>query len=449
MMRYLQVLLSVSLLITGCKDPQDTVSQELDIELTNAIISTNQSLESFILPESKDFSNIPQDPSNPLTIDKIELGKMLFYETMFSLNTKSEKGRGTISCATCHIPEAGFSAGIKQAIGEGGLGIGVKGEGRFVDPDYITDSVDFQPVKSSPIVNIAYQKNMLWNGSLGATGVNEGTNNLWGASGGVRFNHLGFEGVETQVFAAFNAHGSKISEELIINSPYKALFDKAYPDKPEDSRYTLVNYSLAIAAYERTVLTNKSPFQKWLSGEKGAMTDNQKSGAIVFFGNAKCVNCHYGPSLNEMNFYSRGMNNLQGSGVVLLDTGAVNLNIVAFQGRGGFTKVADDYYKFKVPQLYNLKDHAAFGHGSSFTTIESVLEYINKGEKQNMDLDDKYLSDDFKPLNLTDNEISLLVDFVTNGLYDNDLSRYVPEVLPTGNCFPNADEISKSQLGCD
>ncbi len=446
-MRYF--LFFIFLVVTSCKTPEETLNQELDIALIDAIEITNHTLESFVLPESYDFSNIPQDPKNPLTTAKVKLGEMLFFETMFSLNTKSVKGRGTVSCATCHLPEAGFSAGIKQGIGEGGLGIGIKGEGRIIDPAYSIDSIDVQPVKSPTIVNVAYQKNMLWNGALGATGVNLGTNNLWGAGSGVKFNHLGFEGIETQAIASFETHRFKISREMIINSPYKALFDDAFAEKPEDIRYTVINYCLAIAAYERVVLTNKSPFQKWLKGEKGAMTNNQKKGALVFFGKAKCVNCHFGPSLSEMEFYSKGMNDLQGADVVLIDTGAVNLNIVAFQGRGGFTKKAEDYYKFKVPQLYNLKNHVTFGHGSSFVSIESIIKYINIGKKQNLTLDDSFLSEDFIPLYLSEEEIGSLVDFLSNGLYDDDLLRYAPKNLPTFNCFPNADQLSKSELGCD
>ena len=79
---------------------------------------------------------------------------------------------------------------------------------------------------------------------------------------------------------------------------------------------------LAVAAYERTVLANQAPFQAWLRGNTGALTDRQKAGATVFFGKAGCVSCHTGPALNSMAFHAIGMNDLDDGPALIQDAAA-------------------------------------------------------------------------------------------------------------------------------
>ena len=118
-------------------------------------------------------------------------------------------------------------------------------------------------------------------------------------------------------------------------------------------------------------------------------------------------------------------------------------------GRGMFTGKEEDMRKFKVPQLYNIKDYAVFFHGSSKTTIEDVLRFKMKAVSENPFVDDSDLSPKFRPLELTPLEINRLKDFLENGLYDPEPLRYLPESVLSGNCIPNNDEMSRSQLGCN
>ena len=119
------------------------------------------------------------------------------------------------------------------------------------------------------------------------------------------------------------------------------------------------------------------------------------------------------------------------------------------KGRGGFTQNSDDDFKFKTPQLYNLIDVDFYGHGGSFQTIREVVEYKNNGIAENSTVPVDKLSPEFTPLNLTEEQINSLVLFIETSLYDDNLNRYVPESLPTGNCFPNADSPSADYLGCN
>lgn len=84
------------------------------------------------MPESTDFADIPnQDPTNKVTAAKVELGKMLFFETGIGINSLNPDLRETYSCSTCHIPEKSFTPGRFQGIADGGMGFGHLGEGRL------------------------------------------------------------------------------------------------------------------------------------------------------------------------------------------------------------------------------------------------------------------------------------------------------------------------------
>lgn len=387
---------------------------------------------------------IPQDPNNLLTTSKVYLGKMLFHETGFATNANHADGIETYSCASCHHSNAGFQAGKRQGIGDGGIGFGFQGESRGIHQSYSSETVDVQPIKSPTALNTAYQKVMLWNGQFGATGMNEGTESQWTTGTPKESNFLGFEGLETQAIAGLTVHRMEITESLINSLGYKEYFDSAFSEISVDERYTLKNSGLAIAAYERTLLANKSPFQEWLNGDLKAMTDDEKRGAILFFDKANCYQCHNGPSLASMQFSAIGMDDLQGGDIL----GAA-LDEATRKGRGGFTQNSTDDYKFKVPQLYNLKSNGSYGHGASFNSIKEVIEYKNLAIKQNANITNDVLDYNFSPLGLTEMEINHLTLFIENGLHDNYLDRYVPENVMSGNCFPNNDSESQHDLGCN
>ncbi len=118
-------------------------------------------------------------------------------------------------------------------------------------------------------------------------------------------------------------------------------------------------------------------------------------------------------------------------------------------GRASFTGQPEDNYKFKVPTIYNLKDNAFYGHGGSFRTIRELVEYKNDGVKENAAVPDGQLAEQFGAISLTETEITQLVDFIKNALYDPNLIRYVPSEVPSGNCIPNNDPQSRIDLGCD
>ncbi len=443
------LIISLVILQIGCqKDETDSIGKELDQELETLLTTASDGIGKsfFLLPESDNLSAIPSDPKNPLTAEKVALGRNLFHETGISQNPMQDIGEGTYSCASCHFASAGFQAGRFQGLGEGGIGFGVNGEGRSRNMLYQEDMLDCQPLKSPSAMNGAYQTNMLWNGMFGATGVNIDTEALWTLGTPKETNHLGYEGLETQAIAGLKVHRMKLDKETIESLGYKDMFDAAFPDIPEEDRYSRENAGLAIGAFERTILSNEAPFQEWLKGNSNALSNNDKRGAILFFGDAECSKCHTGPALSEMEFYALGMNDMYECPEELFK---IDPDAGDHLGRGGFTGEQEDMYKFKVPQMYNLSDSPFYGHGNSFRSIRQVLEYKNLAVPERDDVSASQLSEDFHPLNLTETEINYLVEFIEQGLRDPNLKRYEPDALPSGNCFPNNDALSKYDLGCD
>ncbi len=443
--KILVTMLGGLLVFSACKKDN---GPNLDELLTEAleIASQTGNLDFFLQPASNDYAAIPQDPNNPITADKVLLGSMLYHETALAMNPMHDQGEGTYSCASCHFASAGFQANRHQAIADGGSGFGANGEGRVPHSDYDFSEMDVQPIRTPSAMLGAYQECLLWNGQFGATGPNVGTSAQWTPGTPKETNNLGYEGLEIQAIAGLDVHRMVIDKDWLEIRNYKTLFDDAFPEISEPERYTREYAGLAIAAYERTLMPNQAPWQRWLAGNKKAMSDDQKRGAIVFFEKANCVSCHTGPALNSMAFYALGMSDLFENQEA---TYGADADSDANLGRYSFTQVDADKYKFKVPQLYNLVDSKFFGHGASFTSIRDVLEYKNAAQKENTVVPDSQLSPEFVPLELTSEEIDDLTTFLAEALRDPNLERYEPLGILSGNCFPNNDAQSRVDLGCE
>lgn len=444
MKKYILAVFGLSLLLHACSS--DELKNPLDTELKKAIerASPTGSMSHFILPQSTDYENIPSDPSNPLSDLKVELGRMLFFETGLALEPIFEEARGTYSCSTCHIPEAGFMPGRAQGIADGGAGFGFNGEGRTKLFFYDIDEPDVQGARALSVLNVAFTPNTTWSGQFGANDVNEGTEDVW--EGFTEINHLGLMGLESQVIEGFELHRMVINEAVIDTLGYKPYFDACFGSYPESERYEPLTASFAISAYLRSLTTSHAPFQDWLKGNDYAMTDEEKEGALLFFGKAGCFKCHNGTALNNPNrFFAIGVKDLYETGLAI-NTGIDDTRNL---GRGGFTKKEEDMYKFKVPQLYNMKGTPFFFHGSSKRSLREVVEYFNEAQPENNFVPSSQIAPQFRPLDMTEEEIDRLTLFLEHSLYDHDFERFVPAGVLSGNCFPNNDELSREDLGCN
>lgn len=428
--------------------PPDT-SRLVDLMAT---ASPTNSLDFYLLPDSDDFEAIPQDPLNPLSMERVQIGKLIFHDPAFATEGVALRAK-TWSCASCHHARAGFKSGLVQGLGEGGEGFGEKGEMRaWHDPTVGTQDADVQPVTSPTVLNVAYQDVMLWNGALGNASngiINVGVDpeRLLTPGTPKAANAEGLSGIETQAIAGTGVHRILgFPPELEGTEYYQRLLDAF----PEYSREELNKSShRAIAAFERTVLANQAPFQLWLRGDEYAMSESEIAGAEVFFGDGGCVACHQGPALSspvgataDQVFFAVGFADLDVNDII----GEVAAGVR--KGRGGLTGNSDDDYKFKVPQLYNLSDINVFGHGGSFSSVREVVEYKNAAVPQN-EAAASNLDYRFRALDLTEQQINDLVTFLEVSLRDPDLMRYEPESVPSGLCVINNDPTSRVDLGCD
>ncbi|NNE71155.1 MAG: cytochrome-c peroxidase [Rhodothermales bacterium] len=427
------LLLVLALLLgAGCSAApvEEAPSEDLDQVLTDLMTRNGQRrLSAFRQPDSGDFAAIPQFAGNPLTPEKVRLGQLLFHEPALATRPVVADNAGTYSCATCHHAAAGFQAGQPRSIGEGGIGWGVRGEARRPGP-----SADAPGLRSPSVLNVAFQDVLSWNGQNGALGQNLNTDAHWVEGTPSEVNARGYDGVEAQAVAALTTHRmSNFYDDSVIltNETYRDLWNQVYPHEQNINRDAL---GFVLAAYERTLFPNRAPFQRWIRGEFSAMTDAEKRGAIVFFGESGCETCHTGPGLSGPGFYALGMPDMPGGESPAL-------------GRGGFLDDPSMYRTFKVPQLYNMEDSPFLGHGGTFPSVESVVRYYNDGIPA-VPLPEGVLEGRFRPLNLTEEEVQDLTAFLRDALRDPELDRYAPDALPTGNCFPAADAAARRDLGC-
>ncbi|MCU0347352.1 MAG: hypothetical protein MUC59_10430 [Saprospiraceae bacterium] len=445
--------IAITLLVVGatialsCK--KDKVTTDLDQELTTSLTASSPtgSLGHYIMPASDDYANLPnQDAKNPVTAAKAELGKLLFFETGLGVHPKYAVSKETYSCSSCHVPSMSFTAGRFQGVADGAIGFGDHGEARVKNPAYGGSEVDAQGARPLPTINLTYVTNALWAGGFGSFGTNVGTEDVWNQDTLLAINHKGFEGLEANNQRALVVHRQFMDRQIADSLGYKSMFDEAFPEIPENERYTIKTTAFAIAAYFRTILTNQAPFQNWLKGDEAAMTEQQKRGAVLFFTKAGCYNCHNSASLNAMRYEAIGVNNLFQSPYDVFRTDVYDLRNF---GRGGFTKREEDMFKYKVPQLYNLKHVGFYFHGASKTSLRQVVEYFNAGVPENTTVPASQISSKFRPLGLTEDEMDDLTEFLENGLYDVNIERYAPNAVMSGYCFPNNDPQSKRDMGCE
>ncbi|MDX1686229.1 MAG: cytochrome c peroxidase, partial [Saprospiraceae bacterium] len=299
------LIVTIAMLWSCTENIYNTV--DIDEELFERIerASKTGSVDYYILADPEDYTNLPnQDPHNPITREKVELGQLLFFEPGLAQNPVEDNCYETYSCSSCHVPAAGFLPGRMQGIADGAIGFGHNGSRRVMQFGYSEDELDAQGTRPMTVMNVAYMTNTLWSGLFGAKHVNDGTEASW--TGLAEVNHTGYIGLEAQNIEGFDLHRLEINDRVLDEFGYREMFDKAFPEYPEDKRYTPETASFAMGAFLRTILTTEAPFQEYLKGNTEALSYAEKQGALLFFGKARCFGCHSGPSFSNMEFHALG-----------------------------------------------------------------------------------------------------------------------------------------------
>ncbi len=291
---------------------------------------------------SIDLASLPEAP----TPAKVRLGRWLFYDTRLSSD-------GTIACATCHKPEHAFSEPTPHSTGVRGQQGGRKA------PSFINEAKTLYP-------------NFFWDGradSLEAQALGPVANPI----------EMG------------NTHEAMIATLSKIPG-YKPYFKEAFGTEEISGP----RVAQAIASYERTRMSGNSPVDKWrVNRDEAAVSDQVKQGYELFFGKAKCNQCHLGDSYTDSNFHNLGVGYDAKS------------RTFADEGRVAISKKVEETGAFKTPGLREVTKHAPYMHDGSVATLKEVVELYNRGGEKNPYLDPK-----MSPLKLTGAEVDALVAFM-------------------------------------
>ncbi len=262
---------------------------------------------------------VPRD--NPLTVEKVELGKQLYFDPRLSRDN-------TISCASCHDPEKGWSNGERFATGVRGQVGG----------------------RSAPtVVNSGYQRLQFWDGR--ATEVE-------GQALGPIQNPIEMDLTLEEVVAKLN----KIDG-------YREQFQTVF-----GTDVTAEGIAKAIGAFERTIVSGNAPYDRFKAGQTDALSASAQRGMKLFFGKAHCSACHSGPLFTDGGFHNIGIG---------MDAKEPDV------GRQAVSGLLGDRGAFKTPSLRDIARTAPYMHDGSLPTLEAVVDYYSKGGIANPQLDEE------------------------------------------------------------
>jgi cytochrome c peroxidase len=302
-------------------------------------------------------------PGNPPSSAKIRLGKELYFDTRLSAD-------GTVSCATCHNPALGWSD-------EGPTSKGIHGQlgGR----------------RAPPVSNAAYSPLQFWDGR---------SPSLEDQAKGPIQNPIEMG----------NTHQAMIQTVSAI-SVYQAEFKAVFGEGP----ITVDQVAEAIAAFERTVVTTDSRFDRYARGDHGSLNALEKEGLEIFNGKGHCTACHWGPYFSDGRFHNLG--------VPAKDPKNSD------KGRYVVTNDPRDMGAFKTPTVRDAARRAPYLHDGSEKTLESLIEFYDRGGGKDPNLDPLMV-----PLGLSKHEKAALVAFIKSLDSLNpevaDVKPVVPRDLP-------------------
>jgi len=260
--------------------------------------------------------NIAPHPAGvPFSANKAELGKMLFFDQRLS-------GAGNMSCASCHDPEKGWSDGRETAIGH---------KGKKLTRATLT------------VINVGFNKILMWDGRAKTLE----------------------EQALSPIFNPNEMHNTnqKLIARLKRIPGYIAAFSSAYMGLGINNR----NIRNALAAFQRTIVANNSPFDRWLAGDNKALSKQQIEGFNIFVDSDKgnCAKCHRPPNFTDNGFHNIGLKSF----------GKRN----ADPGRHNIIPVRTTNGAFKTPSLRNISQTAPYFHDGSAKTLNQVITHYTSG----------------------------------------------------------------------
>ena len=331
----------------------------------------------------RQFPKMVLRADNPLpsavTDERVQLGRLLFFDPILS-------GANDISCATCHHPDLGFSDARGLSMGKGGHGIGAERSGGAVVR------------RGTPTIwNSAYNHKQFWDGRA---------DDLEDQAKGPITSDI-----------EMNENPETLVKELKDIPEYARQFDAAFAGR-DGSAVTLDNVQKAVAAFERTLTANNSPFDRFVRGELGALTPEQRRGFNLFrSGRTRCFECHGSPTFANRDFKIIGVPEADAS--------------QPDYGRFDVTRGEGNKYAFKVPTLRNVVLNAPYMHNGKFKTLEEVLDFYAAGGGPGVGFKDPKVDDKIHSYAITPEEKQDLIAFLF-ALTDESKLPEFPDKVPSG-----------------
>jgi len=309
------------------------------------------------------------------TPELVELGALLFFDPLLSGDNKT-------SCAHCHHPDHGFADGRETGMGFGGTGVASSRSGGVVLG------------RNTPTIwNAAYSHRQFWDGR--AADLEEQ------AEGPIT--HPDEMGQDPE----------ELLGELLEVPEYTSRFEAAFGSVGVDMERVLA----AIGAFERTLTTTNSAYDRYARGDREALSDAERRGLASFRSlRSRCFECHNLPTFANPEFKVIGVPPRDGE--------------EPDRGRGEVAGVAYDH-AFKVPTLRNVALTAPYMHNGIFETLEEVIDFYSEGGGRGADFDLPQLDDKIRRFRLSWEERADLVAFL-NALTDESALPEIPEEVPSG-----------------
>ena len=340
---------------------------------------------------------VVKDPSDNLSNShKIKLGKFLFYDPILS-------GDKDVACATCHHPQNGYAEYRDLSIGVNGSGFGSKRH--FNQPN----EIPIVKRNAHTILNTAFN------------GID--TTNSYSPKDAPMFWDMRASSLEEQALIPIQSfeemRGSHFLENEILNevvnrlkniSEYVSLFKDAFDESESINEQ---NIGKAIAAFERTLVTTETRFDKYMRGDKKAISLGEQVG-FRLFKKVGCANCHKSAMFSDFKSHVVG--------------------VPANPKLPEFDKGINDDYAFRTPSLRSLRYTAPYMHNGKFNTLKEVLEFyedISNSKNRHVEVKAEQIDPLINQLDLSVKEITPIISFL-NTLNDVNFDRSIPVSVPSG-----------------
>ena len=337
------------------------------------------------------FGQLPQTVTHPTdnlpSPEKEMLGKLLFWDPILS-------GNKDVACVTCHHPNSGYAELLDLSLGVGGEGLSqTRKNGILIQRNAPT------------ILNTAY------NGiDVTGTSVPETAPMFWDN----RTESLEEQAIQP-ILSAEEMRGDEIAEEAILDTilfrlnnipEYKSRFTGVFGE----DNITEENLGKAIAAFERTLISNNSRFDQYANGDLTALNSLEIRG-MINFSEVGCNNCHSGPMFSDFELH------------VLTVPENEKLNLPD-DGNGEFD--------FRTPTLRNLALTAPYMHNGVFTTLEEVMDFYDEAEdgSQNPNIESQDMDEELRELDIPDDKVESIIAFL-NALNDENFDKEIPSRVPS------------------